>query len=328
MRKLTLLIVLIMIAPHHAAAQSDADLCAAYQKEKPSPERDKNMAIVCPKAQKKPAVPVNTARPVAVQKPASQPTKPNYLPRETLCEILWREAQNPKMATIKYNGFTAFCRDDPKIGLAKSRLTELLRPFQIKAKAEIDGTIAAATLPAFLVDGSDSALLSPQNKMRTKECIAGDLASCVNLGNSYSGAQGAPENDAKAIALHQWSCKRGEPVGCANWGLILDDDKHRSEEMARGVILYERGCSLDDPFSCHLLGLRYDLGLGVLRDYPRAIELYQKACDMEKFKSCRYLGDLLKRKVVPGAFDRERYDRLMTKACNGGDTEACSKGAK
>lgn len=161
------------------------------------------------------------------------------------------------------------------------------------------------------------------SRLKTK-CYAGEVASCIQLGDMYAAGQGVERDLARAGeaysracdggasdvcntlgemyrqtgaleggaeragALFQRACDGGSSAGCLNLGLAFAEH----EDFARAVSLYERSCNGGWAAGCQQLGHSYEVGEGVRADAAKAIVLYGQACDADLVDACVSAGTL------------------------------------
>lgn len=160
-------------------------------------------------------------------------------------------------------------------------------------------------------------------------CEAGEISSCVALGEHHEQGRGLPEARSTAAALYQRACEQSHGPGCRALAAFHDRGKSGAVARDEALLLYTRACSLSDGPSCYALGLAYDRGLGVVPEVDRAADYFGQACTFGEPYSCRWLSRRAHEgRGVPR--DEARAQLLAARAasaweigCDAGDAAAC-----
>ncbi|MCZ7681280.1 MAG: hypothetical protein M5U28_21830 [Sandaracinaceae bacterium] len=73
-------------------------------------------------------------------------------------------------------------------------------------------------------------------------CEAGDAAACVTAGRAFETGEGAPVDDARALALYERGCDGGEARGCTALGARFYGGRGVARDDARARALFTRAC--------------------------------------------------------------------------------------
>jgi TPR repeat protein len=161
-------------------------------------------------------------------------------------------------------------------------------------------------------------LARTSEELYRKECDAGDLARCVNLGVIYEGALGKPD-PGKAAEVYRKACWSGYADACVNFALGLLGQPGTGAYAAR---LMQHACDDGSALACGALGQALYAGRGVPIDATRAVALLRKGCDGGDGNACGVLGaalslgDKVPRDDAGAAAAEER-------ACALGDADGC-----
>lgn len=194
----------------------------------------------------------------------------------------------------------------------------------------------------------------------TKQCAAGEIASCNSLAFLYvSGTGGVAKDAEKARALFERSCEAGSAWGCYNLGLffyagdanekkravalfdraceghvadgcgMLAQAHYRGEggltvDKPRSTKLFRRACELGSLEACVNVGLAYEHGTGVDVDKAKAALMYRRACDAQVASACTFLGDLFEKGEGGLTLDKQTALSLYQRACSAGDEPGCA----
>jgi TPR repeat protein len=140
---------------------------------------------------------------------------------------------------------------------------------------------------------------------QTRACEGGDSAACAQILPEVERECG--EMQARACMYLSWLYTQGT-------GLAKDAAK------AAGYV--ERACAAGDKRACVEHAWRLIGGEGLAKDEPRGVAALQALCDGEFYPACTRLAFVEVRKV--GAKTRAHARALFTRACEGGEQDACS----
>jgi hypothetical protein len=150
------------------------------------------------------------------------------------------------------------------------------------------------------------------------KCEFGDEASCLGL--AYS-AQRDSKTPDEARELFRRACLLGAGNACTNTaaGIWIRDSSDEQLECARRT--FERACSAREPFACGMVG-RVMLESMTPPLYSQGRHHLEKACDEVGGFSCRVLAMHLESGKL-GEYQPELIQKLLSRACRGGDPDAC-----
>jgi TPR repeat protein len=131
---------------------------------------------------------------------------------------------------------------------------------------------------------------------------------------------------------HHWlltGCERGDVDACAMMGNLnaiklssLEPRSPQAKEWADATVpLVRRACRAERWDSCVILADIHQHGRGVAPDRERARGLYQQSCDHDVALGCVGQAQLL----VEQGGGRGAIDRLLGRACELGNVEACQQ---
>ena len=168
------------------------------------------------------------------------------------------------------------------------------------------------------------ALFKEAEPLYAKQCAAGDLQWCTNLGVLYEGPfLGAPE-PAKAAAIYKAACDKKAGDWCVNYALqqALGDGGVKRDPRAAETLL-DKVCKANVPLACGTLGQMY-----VKKDYglppepKKAVPLLVRACEGGESQGCQVLSALyaLGEQVAADPVLSRRYGE---RACALGASASC-----
>jgi TPR repeat protein len=95
-----------------------------------------------------------------------------------------------------------------------------------------------------------------------------------------------------------------------------------AKDAAKAAGYVERACAAGDKRACVEHAWKLVSGEGLAKDEPRGVAALQALCDEEFYPACTRLALVEVRKV--GAKARAHARALFTRACEGGEQDACS----
>ena len=151
-----------------------------------------------------------------------------------------------------------------------------------------------------------------------KQCDAGELEWCLNLGVIYEGVLGHPDQ-AKTAEVYRKACWDGWPDACVNFALGIIAQPGTGPYAAR---LLQHACDGGSALGCGALGQALYGGRGVAADPVRAVALLRRGCDGGEGNACALLGGVLGvGDKVPR--DDQAADVAEERACALGKADAC-----
>jgi TPR repeat protein len=128
---------------------------------------------------------------------------------------------------------------------------------------------------------------------------------------------------AEQAAAYDKQCVAGDLEACRQLGTAYLEGKGVSQDLPRATALFVQACNGGNMAACNALALEYLEGLGTEKNPQLAVLNYQKACDGGFKPACRNLGMVLRDgRGVPA--DPVRASLLLDKACQGGVPFACT----
>jgi serine/threonine protein kinase len=83
-----------------------------------------------------------------------------------------------------------------------------------------------------------------------RNCNAGILPGCVNLGVMYMNGYGAEKDENRAVALFQQACDGGYLLGCAHLGGMYLSGRGVSRDVRKAAALFQQACDGGNTFGC------------------------------------------------------------------------------
>jgi len=140
---------------------------------------------------------------------------------------------------------------------------------------------------------------------QTQTCEAGDSAAC---------AQVVPELEKQ--------CGEGQARVCMYLGWLYSQGTGLPRDEARAAGYLGQACAAGDKRACVEHAWKLARGEGLTKDEARGAAALQSLCDEEFFAACTRLAVLEAGKA--NATARSRAKALLTRACEGGEQDACS----
>jgi TPR repeat protein len=150
------------------------------------------------------------------------------------------------------------------------------------------------------------------------KCEFGDGASCLGL--AYSAGRDSKTQD-KARDLYRRACLLGEGNACTNYAASVWIRDTSDEQLACARRTFQRACSAKEPFACGMVG-RVMLESMTPPLYSEGRHHLEQACDEVGGFSCRVLAMHLESGKL-GEYQPELIHNLLSRACEGGDPDAC-----
>jgi len=157
-----------------------------------------------------------------------------------------------------------------------------------------------------------------------RQCAAGDLEACRNLGILYAEGTGVSPDPPRATKLFAQACNGGNLPSCNHYALALAEGMGTERQPAKAVDVYQRACDGGYKLACRNLGLMLRDGRGVPADLVRADALLDKACKGGVPLACTNAGDLDAVRAIKGG--PARYKEMLAhykQGCDAGDPTSC-----
>jgi hypothetical protein len=151
-------------------------------------------------------------------------------------------------------------------------------------------------------------------------CLAGDAGACQGLAYAIQ-KTGAPDNES--AGFYRRACLYGAAIGCTNYAASIWARDHSEEEIKCARRTFEKACTAKEPFACGMVG-RLMLE-STPPSAPAEVRSYlEQACaDVSGFP-CRVLAKHLESGDL-GDNPPGLIRNLLTRACAGGDPDACGE---
>jgi hypothetical protein len=152
------------------------------------------------------------------------------------------------------------------------------------------------------------------------KCLAGDAASCLGMAYAAQKDSGAA---GEAARLYRRACLLGAANACTNYAAGIWAGEHSDEELACARGAFEKACAAKEPFACGMVG-RVMLESTTPPRYAEGRAYLESACDELGGFPCRVLAKHLESGKL-GDYGPERIRTLLSRACAGGDPDACGE---
>lgn len=150
------------------------------------------------------------------------------------------------------------------------------------------------------------------------KCEAGNGASCLGL--AYA-AQEDSANAGEAARYFDRACRLGEANACTNYAAGIWVNEHSDRRLTCARRLFEKACAAKEPFACGMVG-RIMLESTTPPAFAEGRRYLETACDKVGGFPCRVLAKHLESGKL-GAYPPGLIRALLTRACSGGDPDAC-----
>jgi TPR repeat protein len=157
-----------------------------------------------------------------------------------------------------------------------------------------------------------------------KQCVAGDLEACRQLGAAYLEGTGVSKDLPRATALFVQACNGGNMAACSALALEYLEGPSSERNPKAAVEMYQKACTGGFKPACRNLGLVLRDGRGVPPDPVGASLLLDKACRGGVPLACTYAGDL--DTVLAAKLGPSRMKQAIghyKQGCEAGDPTAC-----
>jgi TPR repeat protein len=154
------------------------------------------------------------------------------------------------------------------------------------------------------------------------KCKVGDAASCLAMG--YSAEKRSPATP-EARRLYHRACLLGAANACTNYAAGTWAGEASDDQLACARRVFEKACAVKEPFACGMVG-RIMLESTTPPAYAEGRRYLERACDQVGGFSCRVLATHLESGKL-GDYRPEVVRSLLSRACAGGDPDACGEHA-
>lgn len=152
-------------------------------------------------------------------------------------------------------------------------------------------------------------------------CFAGHGPACVALAYRL---ETNPSNAEETKRLYRRGCVLGEAIACTNYAAGIWAGNRSDAELTCARRTFEKACAASEPYACGMVGR-----LMIESTSPSVAAGHkhlEEACDNLGGFPCRVLAKQLEAGRL-GAYDPKRIPILLTRACDGGDRDACGEPA-
>ena len=150
-------------------------------------------------------------------------------------------------------------------------------------------------------------------KLFEQACTLGDQDGCAWFAMGI--AQGVAQGDVvKAYAMLESACAKAVLKGCRGVGYLKYEGRGTAKDIPGATAVLAKACAANDGTSCGILAVLY---LNEVKDTDKARDVAKRGCELDASFAC----------FVAAALTSETVEstRLLAKACDLGDGEACTK---
>lgn len=236
--------------------------------------------------------------------------------RSYLAEILVEQGEGPAALAQAQRAVVLEPGDSyHRVALARV-LSRLGRGDEARKSAELGLQLAEndsqrSSAERFLLFLTETTRYSQERAQRettqkqTSACEAGDAAACAQI---------LPDLER--------DCGESQPGACSYLGWLYSGGSGLAKDAARAAGYVERACAAGDKRACVQHAWVLARGEGITKDEPKATSALDGLCNQGFFAACTRLAYLYAGK--PSAAARARAKALLTRACEGGEQDACS----
>ncbi|MAK61391.1 MAG: hypothetical protein CMK09_10460 [Ponticaulis sp.] len=131
------------------------------------------------------------------------------------------------------------------------------------------------------------------NEKLELSCEAGDVGSCVNVGNHYRDGMGGQRNDQRAVELYKLGCTDEKTNGCTNLAYMYQTGRGVEPDLEEAFRIYLMACENNNWGACYSVSNYYQTGTGVERNERKAREIIDFSCDGLDDETCVSAADSL-----------------------------------
>ena len=157
-------------------------------------------------------------------------------------------------------------------------------------------------------------------------CSGGHADACYRLGTYLNAGKGGLSQDrGRAAALYRWACTRDRGDACYALGSYhARGEGGMPRDRSLAAAHYAQACERGSTRGCYTLGVYHEQGLGVAQDEVQALVYFRRACDRGHARACEAIAQYYSagRALLPK--DSQAVERFYRKACQGGQSSACS----
>ena len=154
-----------------------------------------------------------------------------------------------------------------------------------------------------------------------KACLGDNTEACVLLSNLYAEGLGVKPNLKKSFELVQKACDKGDYSGCAHLALFYTGGLEIDPDVDKAIELFEKSCRGGLSYACQQAGLL--LASTRPDQLDDAAELYRIGCESNHQSSCNELGKILIANPDHLVEHKSKAFELFKVSCNQKDWEGC-----
>lgn len=134
----------------------------------------------------------------------------------------------------------------------------------------------------------------------------------------------AAELAKRSEALYAKQCDAGDLQWCTNLGVLYEGPFLGQPDFAKAAAVYKKACDKNAGDWCVNLALMQAYGDGMPKDVKKASALMQKACNANVMLACGTLGQMHMKTELGLSGKPAKGVPLLEKACAGGEVQACA----
>jgi TPR repeat protein len=155
-------------------------------------------------------------------------------------------------------------------------------------------------------------------------CDAGEPLGCFNLSVFQAAGRGVKKDPALAYTYADKACTRGAALGCARVAKAKLLGEGITKDATAGLGQLETMCTSGGVDGCKALAGLYAQGLGdVPADPSKSAEYWKKACDLHDLASCAVRP--MEKTVDLTATTPARINAALRDQCNAGQMASCER---
>jgi hypothetical protein len=149
-------------------------------------------------------------------------------------------------------------------------------------------------------------------------CLAGKAESCLGL--AYASETAKPDD---AIRFYHQACLLGLANACTNYAANIWLHTHSGRQLTCARRTFDKACAAKEPFACGMVG-RIMLESTSPPAFAEGRKYLEAACDKVGGFPCRVLAKHFESGKL-GPYPPGLVRTLLSRACAGGDPDACGE---
>lgn len=157
------------------------------------------------------------------------------------------------------------------------------------------------------------------NEACEARCVEGDGGAC--LARAYAVERGATSKKS-AEPWFERACQLGIAVGCTNYAATIWGTGGTAQELRCSRRMFDKACAASEPFACGMVGRMLYEAARTPEGFAGVRSSLEHSCEAVKGFPCRVLAKYLEDGKL-GTFAPSQIGELLSRACDGGDKNAC-----